>query len=392
MENNLGFIFVIAISGGLIAYIGDKLGSKIGKKRMSLFGLRPYYTSIMVTVMTGILIAAGTIGVASLLSGNVRTALFGMEQLRAEMDSLNAKVNQRSMELEAGKKDLAQKVEDLAKINDQVQRTEAELEAAQLARDSMSGELQSVQTAYDSAQTNLQQAHGEIASLEDTRVKMTNHITNLEITSRQLEENIINLREGNVVFRIGEVLAGAVVKPGLKAVEVEAALAGILNDTNALILKRIGHTEATTMLYVNPDNIREISQLLAESKTPMLIRIITAGNVVNGEPAIAHIVAQPYMRIYTNGTLVWKETVTGGGNAQQVILSFLRDVNGEAKTRGVLPDPLTGEIGTMPGNELYNVIEQLGKYNGPVSLEAYATEDTYTSGPLGIRIRMVPIV
>lgn len=392
MENNLGFIFVIAISGGLIAYIGDKLGSKIGKKRMSLFGLRPYYTSIMVTVMTGILIAAGTIGVASLLSGNVRTALFGMEQLRAEMDSLNAKVNQRSMELEAGKKDLAQKVEDLAKINDQVQRTEAELEAAQLARDSMSGELQSVQTAYDSAQTNLQQAHGEIASLEDTRVKMTNHITNLEITSRQLEENIINLREGNVVFRIGEVLAGAVVKPGLKAVEVEAALAGILNDTNTLILKRIGHTDATTMLYVNPDNIKEISQLLAESKTPMLIRIITAGNVVNGEPAIAHIVAQPYMRIYTNGSLVWKETVTGGGNAQQVVLSFLRDVNGEAKTRGVLPDPLTGEIGTMPGNELYNVIEQLGKYNGPVSLEAYATEDTYTSGPLGIRIRIVPIV
>lgn len=392
MENNLGFIFVIAISGGLIAYIGDKLGSKIGKKRMSLFGLRPYYTSIMVTVLTGILIAAGTIGVASLLSGNVRTALFGMEQLRAEMDSLNAKVNQRSMELEAGKKDLAQKVEDLAKINDQVQRTEAELEAAQLARDSMSGELQSVQTAYDSAQTNLQQAHGEIASLEDTRVKMTNHITNLEITSRQLEENIINLREGNVVFRIGEVLAGAVVKPGLKAVEVEAALAGILNDTNTLILKRIGHTDATTMLYVNPDNIKEISQLLAESKTPMLIRIITAGNVVNGEPAIAHIVAQPYMRIYTNGSLVWKETVTGGGNAQQVVLSFLRDVNGEAKTRGVLPDPLTGEIGTMPGNELYNVIEQLGKYNGPVSLEAYATEDTYTSGPLGIRIRIVPIV
>lgn len=33
-------ILVLALMGGLIAYLGDKLGSKIGKKRLSLFGLR----------------------------------------------------------------------------------------------------------------------------------------------------------------------------------------------------------------------------------------------------------------------------------------------------------------------------------------------------------------
>ena len=36
-------IIIMAIVGGLIAYLADKMGSKIGKKRMSVFGIRPYY-------------------------------------------------------------------------------------------------------------------------------------------------------------------------------------------------------------------------------------------------------------------------------------------------------------------------------------------------------------
>lgn len=392
MENNLWFILVIAVSGGLIAYIGDKLGSKIGKRRMSLFGLRPYYTSVMVTVITGILIAAGTIAVASILSSNVRTALFGMERLRTEMSNLSNEVSQRSKELDEGKKELAKKVEALALINAQVQRTEAELADAENARDSMSGELQTVQSAYASARTNLQKAQGEVVSLEETRQKMTAHITDLEITSRQLEQNIISLREGKVLFRVGEVLAGAIVKPGLNAAETETALANILNDTNTLILKRIGTDEATTMLYVSPDNIREISATLVASREPMLVRIIAAGNVVHGEPTLAHVVVQPYLQIYKKDQLVWRETVTGGGDAQQVVLSFLRDVNSEAKNRGILPDPLTGEVGTMPGGELYNTIDRLARTVGVASIEAYASEDAYTSGPVVIRIRIVPMV
>ena len=54
-------IIILAVVGGLIAFIGDKLGSKIGKKKLSVFGLRPYYTSVLMTVITGVLIAATTI-------------------------------------------------------------------------------------------------------------------------------------------------------------------------------------------------------------------------------------------------------------------------------------------------------------------------------------------
>ncbi|MBQ7630297.1 MAG: DUF3084 domain-containing protein, partial [Selenomonadaceae bacterium] len=40
-------IIVMIITGGAIAFIGDKLGTKIGKKRLSIFGLRPRHTSMI---------------------------------------------------------------------------------------------------------------------------------------------------------------------------------------------------------------------------------------------------------------------------------------------------------------------------------------------------------
>ena len=58
----LNIILIIAIMGGAIAFIGDKLGTKIGKRRMSIFGLRPKHTSIIMTIVTGILISAFTLG------------------------------------------------------------------------------------------------------------------------------------------------------------------------------------------------------------------------------------------------------------------------------------------------------------------------------------------
>lgn len=53
----IAMFFVLMLMGGLIAFLGDKIGSKVGKKRMTLFGLRPKYTSIIVTIISGVLIS-----------------------------------------------------------------------------------------------------------------------------------------------------------------------------------------------------------------------------------------------------------------------------------------------------------------------------------------------
>lgn len=86
-------IIFIALVSGLIAHLGNQLGRYIGRKRLSIFKLRPRHTSILFTIVTGMLISLLTIGLSAILSNNVRTALFGMEKLQKERERLIQQIN-----------------------------------------------------------------------------------------------------------------------------------------------------------------------------------------------------------------------------------------------------------------------------------------------------------
>ena len=96
-------ILTLVIVGGVIAYIGDRLGMHVGRKKLTLFGLRPKHTSIVVTIVTGILISAASIGVLSIGSSDVRTALFNMKAIQDELRGI-----QRDYVVMKGQRDAAQ--------------------------------------------------------------------------------------------------------------------------------------------------------------------------------------------------------------------------------------------------------------------------------------------
>lgn len=96
-------LFLILISG-ILAYIGDTLGFKIGKKRISLFGLRPRNTARVVTVFIGIFIMIITLTFASLISKDVRIALFNIDNLIKHQRELADKNRLLLKKIEALKK------------------------------------------------------------------------------------------------------------------------------------------------------------------------------------------------------------------------------------------------------------------------------------------------
>ena len=55
------FALVLLVVGGVIAYVGDRLGTYIGKKRLSAWGLRPRHTAMLYTVLSGGLISVLTL-------------------------------------------------------------------------------------------------------------------------------------------------------------------------------------------------------------------------------------------------------------------------------------------------------------------------------------------
>lgn len=71
----------VLILGGLLAVLGDRLGTKVGKARLRLFGLRPRQTATVVTVLTGILIAASTLGILFALSKSLRQGVFQLDEI-----------------------------------------------------------------------------------------------------------------------------------------------------------------------------------------------------------------------------------------------------------------------------------------------------------------------
>jgi uncharacterized protein (DUF3084 family) len=97
--SGIGLVLLITIVAGGIAYIGDRVGHQVGRKRLTLFGLRPKYTSTIVAVATGMLIALSVTLVALVGSQQVRTAFFRLSQLNSQINQLQAQAAAQQNEL-----------------------------------------------------------------------------------------------------------------------------------------------------------------------------------------------------------------------------------------------------------------------------------------------------
>lgn len=85
-------VLVLLFISGLIAWLGDTLGTRIGKKRLSIFGLRPKVTAFLLTISTGVAITLLTLAFSAMLSENVKIALFSVQELQTERQRLASDV------------------------------------------------------------------------------------------------------------------------------------------------------------------------------------------------------------------------------------------------------------------------------------------------------------
>ena len=105
----IAIVIVITLIAGLIAYIGDRVGHQVGRKRMTLFGLRPKYTSTIVAVGTGMTIALIAEIVTLSTSPYARAAFFHLSdinnqvnELQAQADTLERQVKEQNIVVNRG--------------------------------------------------------------------------------------------------------------------------------------------------------------------------------------------------------------------------------------------------------------------------------------------------
>ncbi|MEM9808828.1 MAG: DUF3084 domain-containing protein, partial [Cyanobacteria bacterium P01_D01_bin.56] len=85
MDVGLILIMTVLVLGGLIATLGDRIGMRVGKARLSLFNLRPRQTATVVSILTGSVISASTLSLLLIASEQLRKGLFEFEETQANL-------------------------------------------------------------------------------------------------------------------------------------------------------------------------------------------------------------------------------------------------------------------------------------------------------------------
>ncbi len=415
--HGVALIIVMVITGGAIAFIGDKLGTKIGKKRLSIFGLRPRHTSIIITIITGILITALSIGALAFVSKDVRTALFGLEELNAAMTQTRAALDASMLELmdmqresKFTQEELETARAEITNLKEEQQALEAEserlregnerLEIEKAELTSQNENLSSVNENLTNANENLSSANSKLEStnkelsefnitLTADNEKLSQDNAALEERAQNLREGLIAIREGDIVFRAGEVLASAVINGNRTADEVAANLNKLADLASRSIAERFGE-EIDSSLWIYQPEFQRAVETISNSKTNIVVRISAAGNLVKGEPIRTSLSLYPNEEIYSAGEYIFSKEyeINSPEDAENVVRQFLTEINHLAVDAGILPDPLTGNVGVMDSEQLYKLLEKLESMHDKIKLTAHARENVSSIGPLRLNIKV----
>ena len=393
-------ILVLVITGGIIAVIGDRMGTKIGKKRLSLFGLRPRHTSTIVTIVTGVVITTLTFFILAAASENVRTALFGMEKLNRSMQQTEEKLKSASEDLTAARAEQSRADAALAELKDSVRSMEEEAErlaagnralAEQkdaLARDNaaldgMNRSLTAENTALDAANETLLASNAQLADDKAT----------LEKRTQELRRGIELIREGDIVYRAGEVIAAGVIKGNRPENEVRVDINALAQLASRNVSAHLGKDLPDGEIWVYAPEVDDAVGRIAKASHDMVVRIVAASNLVRGEAVRAALDLHPNSIVYRKGEFIIAQSYilkNRGGKqaAAELVMDCLRRVNAAASAHGILPDPIRGTVGVIDAQQIYDIVEKIEPLSGTIVLSAYAHDDTDALGPLRLDIKI----
>jgi len=396
-------IGVMIVTGGAIAFIGDKLGTKIGKKRLSIFGLRPRHTSMIITVITGSLITSLTMGALAVTSENVRTALFGMEELNAAMESTKVKLGEVSdellltqEELTAADEDLSQSKEEIATLKAEQEELTAESERLKEGNEKLEQEKSALTAENEQLAKNnsaLETDNKKLAefnvTLTSENEKLTKNNSDLEEHAKNLRDGLIAIREGDIIFKAGEILSSGVIGANQSAEKIAEDINHLADTASKNISAKFGETIDSSVWIYQPELDKAI-ETISKSRQDMILRISAAGNLVRGEPIRTSLSLYPNNAVYSKGEFVFAKgyEITKADDAEFIVQDFLSAVNHAAVDKGILADPITGSVGIIDGDQLYSIIDSVEKVRGKVYLSAYSRENTTSMGPLRLNIKV----
>lgn len=467
-----GYILIAAILilGGVIATVGDRIGTRVGKARLSLFNLRPKKTAVIVTIFTGGLISATTLAILFAADEGLRKGLFELEdiqrdlgQKREQLKTAETQKGQVERELNQSRQERSQVQQELQTINkylraantkqkatqSQLNRTLNQQAKTQVRLYETQSRLGGIVVQYQQAKTELQTLYnqrltlqGAVKELKSERERLyaqskqfineartaiekrDRKITKLDklIQNRNLQikqrEGVIATRESRLQelekqqkfleqevarlekyyqsyrdLRLGKLglVRGQVIAAGLITVNepimATQAIIQILQEANRnanFQLTEPGAKVTNTEILRFTKN--QVDQLIAQIKDgrEYVVRIFSAGNYVRGEKQIEFFAdAARNQLVFSSGEILATTTadlinMTSDQLRQRLDL-LVSASQFRARNAGIV------EAVEVEGT-LLRFVTQLQQTEQEVEVKAVAAEDTYTIGPLKIKL------
>ena len=381
-----GWLLIVSllVLGGVLSTLGDRLGSRVGKARLSLFNLRPRDTAVVITVLTGSLISAVSLGLMLLVSQQLRVGLFELDQIQARLQASRAALARSQRELaqaEAGRRQSQRLLKEAQQRSLALRRELAPLQAQRTQllaeRDRLSREVQSRDADIRRNKAELAQVQRRIdASARELR---------------QLENNLIALRRGDVVIASGQPLATAKVTLEQPS-QARSVINAVLQQANRFAFQRVlpGQPPDRQILMVPRSDITRLEDMLAKPGS-WVVSILSAANVLRGErQVLAFPDLRPNRPVVRGGEVLASTTIEGDlrnpdGIARRLNL-LLAAAYAKAQRLGTLSDGLQFDGAAV--NQLGRALAE--RPSGEVAqLEAVAIRDADTPDPIAVEFRWV---
>ena len=327
-------LIILLALGGAIAFIGDRIGHRIGKKRLTFFGLRPRYTAIAITVLSGAMIAVFTGLLLLSISSDVRIALFGLDKLKTD-------IRDKTKELESIKKDKGSLQKELLVMLDQLNSSKKE-------------------------------------------------IKELSITKAALSKEIETTRSGFVLFKVNEVITTAVIDSGTDAAKIEARLKEVLAATDSIIKKAI-NGEKKHYIVMKDKELEEAVAYTLKVPGQVIVRVVSASNVLYNEEVPVHFELFENVLVFKKADKLGSSKINGNkplSEIEQAIKVLLAQVSDAATEKGILPDA-TGSVGNIAYSRIFEFSKEIKAQKKTVDVEVYTEKDTNTIGPLEVNLRLI---
>lgn len=390
-------ILAVLILGGVLSTLGDRLGSRIGKARLSLFQLRPRKTAVLVTVLTGSLISALTLGLMVAVSERLRVGLFQLDQLEARLSNSRKALQTSGAQLARTKNQLHQ-------AQGERKRAEADRRRADQGRATAQGQLKQVEARAQQLRAALAPLQQRRKQLEAERDRLGRDVkardgelrqlqertTRGQLELKQLEGKVLALRSGDVVLSSAQPLIVAQVaipKPTLAKQVVE----DLLRQANLRAFEQVlpGQKPDRQLLLIPRSEVLKVEQAIRNGGS-WVVSILSAGNVLRGEnQVLAFTDVRPNQRVVNKGQVLASVTLDPLELSSDQVRARLNLLLAAARTEAMRQGSLAGSIqfDVEAFNELGRQLSDR-KVRRAVVLQAVSLRDSDTADAVVVELRI----